>query len=85
MALDLAPWRLHCSITQFGSDACFASVDRTAENLLRHQPAFNLEHWNLADCGLRFIPARAYAKIITDVNRLDLKDLQRPPAKQATR
>ncbi|MDE2475005.1 MAG: M28 family peptidase [Alphaproteobacteria bacterium] len=28
---------------------------------------------------------RAYAKIITDVNQLDLKDLQRPPAKQVQR
>lgn len=28
---------------------------------------------------------RAYAKIITDVNQLNLKDLQRPPAKQAQR
>jgi hypothetical protein len=28
---------------------------------------------------------RAYAKIITDINQLSLKDLQRPPAKQAQR
>ena len=28
---------------------------------------------------------RAYAKIITDVNQLGLKDLQRPPAKEVQR
>jgi hypothetical protein len=28
---------------------------------------------------------RAYAKIITDVNQVSLKDLQRPPAKEARR
>jgi hypothetical protein len=27
----------------------------------------------------------AYAKIITDVNGVDLEDLQRPPTKEATR
>ena len=28
---------------------------------------------------------RAYAKIITDVNQLSLKDVQRPPVKEAQR
>ena len=49
-------------------------------------------YWHTDRESAEFVPAtglaaatRAYAKIITDVNRLELKDLQRPQTKQAQR
>jgi hypothetical protein len=49
-------------------------------------------YWHTDREAAEFVPAtglaastRAYAKIITDVNKLDLRDLQRPQTKQAGR
>ena len=49
-------------------------------------------YWHTDRESAEFVPAtglaastRAYAKIITDVNKLDLKELQRPQTKQAQR